>query len=85
MTRSLAFRSILLTLLLLSLTRFGYGQGDTARLQGTITDPQNVAVAVASVTVTSTDTAGRLAPRQMSLGITQYPHCRRAITAWRSL
>ncbi len=68
MTRSLAFRSILLTLLLLSLTRFGYGQGDTARLQGTITDPQNVAVAAASVTVTSTDTGRTVSATTNELG-----------------
>src|SRR6266481_5528336 len=68
MTRSLAFRNILLTLSLLCLTRFSYGQGDTARLQGTITDPQNAAVAGASVTVTSTDTDRTISATTNDLG-----------------
>ena len=34
-----------------------WGQSDTARLEGTVTDPQGAAVAGASVTVTNTGTS----------------------------
>jgi Carboxypeptidase regulatory-like domain len=56
MTRSLPLRSVLLSLFLLCLTALGYAQGDTARLQGTVTDEQGAAVAGVDLTVTNTNT-----------------------------
>ena len=56
MTRSLPLRSVLLSLFLLCLTPLGYAQGDTARLQGTVTDEQGAAVAGVDLTVTNTNT-----------------------------
>ena len=43
-------------LLIFSTASICLAQGDTARLQGTVTDPQGAAINGASVTVTSTDT-----------------------------
>jgi Carboxypeptidase regulatory-like domain/TonB dependent receptor len=68
MTRSLRFRIILLSLFLLCLTRLGYAQGDTARLQGTITDAQGAAVEGANLTVTNTGTARTVSVTTNDLG-----------------
>src|SRR4029077_6237608 len=68
MTHSLAFRSILLFLFLLRVAYPGYAQGDTARLQGTVTDAQGAAVAGASLTVTNTNTGRTVSVTTNELG-----------------
>jgi hypothetical protein len=49
-------RYVWICLLILSLAVISAAQGDTARLQGTVTDPQDAAVVGASVTVTDEST-----------------------------
>jgi hypothetical protein len=68
MTRSLPFRIVLLSLSLFCLMRLAYAQGDTARLQGTITDMQNAAVGGANLTVTSTSTGRTVSATTNELG-----------------
>jgi hypothetical protein len=68
MTRSLAFRGVLLFLLLVKVACLGYAQGDTARLQGTVTDVQGAAVAGANLTVTSTGTGRTVSVTTNDLG-----------------
>jgi hypothetical protein len=55
-------------LLILSTASVGFAQSDTARLSGTVTDPQGAAVAGASVTVTSTGTDRQSAAVTNDLG-----------------
>ncbi|HUJ33102.1 MAG TPA: TonB-dependent receptor [Candidatus Acidoferrum sp.] len=54
---------IVLFLIFVTMAGACFAQTDTARLQGTITDPQGAAVAGATVTVTNVDT-GRVVPVQ---------------------
>ena len=54
--RAQFLRSSVLCLLLLAVGRLGLAQVDTARLQGTVTDPQGAAVSGTAVTVTNIDT-----------------------------
>lgn len=61
MTRSILCRSLLLSFLILFAAHFSFAQSDTARLQGTITDPNGGAVKDAAITVKNTET-GRTIP-----------------------
>ena len=54
--------------LILSTATLSLAQSDTARLSGTITDPQGAAVSGASVTVTSTGTGRQSAVTTNDLG-----------------
>jgi hypothetical protein len=54
MMRSNVLRSVFAVLVCLALAQTGFGQADTARLQGTVTDPQGAAVGSATVSVTNT-------------------------------
>ena len=56
MTRSNVLRGVLAVLICLTAAQAGFGQAETARLQGTITDPQGAAVGAATVSVTNTGT-----------------------------
>jgi len=56
MRRSNVLRSVFAVLVGLAGAQAGFGQADTARLQGTVTDPQGAAVNGASVSVTNTGT-----------------------------
>jgi len=61
MKPAILYRGIILCFLILCAAHFSFAQTDTARLQGTITDPNGGAVNGASVTVKSIET-GRTTP-----------------------
>lgn len=56
MMRSNVLRGVFAVLACLAAAQAGFGQADTARLQGTVTDPQGAAVNGASVSVTNAGT-----------------------------
>jgi hypothetical protein len=56
MMRSNLLRGGFAVLVCLAVAQAGFGQADTAKLQGTVTDPQGAAVAAASVSVTNAGT-----------------------------
>ena len=56
MMRSNLLRGVFAVLVCLAVAQAGFGQADTAKLQGTVTDPQGAAVAAASVSVTNAGT-----------------------------
>jgi hypothetical protein len=66
-------RCIAVCMLLLSVARAGFAQGDTARLQGTITDPSGAAVVAAKVTVTNVDTGRIVTVQTNELGYYSVP------------
>jgi len=63
MIRSKAVQLLVLFVLALGLAKCGFAQGDTARLQGTVSDPSDAAIVGATVTITNTGT-GRVATAQ---------------------
>src|SRR5271165_7180060 len=65
MTRSILYRSLILSFLILFTAHLSFAQSDSARLQGTVTDPNGGAVKDASVTVKNTET-GRTIPSTTS-------------------
>ena len=66
-------RCIAVCMLLLSAACAGFAQGDTARLQGTITDPSGAAVVAAKVTVTNIDTGRIVTVQTNELGYYSVP------------
>ncbi|HUI52397.1 MAG TPA: TonB-dependent receptor [Terriglobales bacterium] len=68
MRPSRLYASIVFVLVLLFTAQFAWAQTDTARLQGTITDPDNAAVVGAAVTVTNTGTGQVSATTTNNLG-----------------
>src|SRR3977135_2230162 len=63
MIRTNMVRLFVLCFLVFGLAKNGLAQGDTARLQGTITDAADAAIAGATVTITRTET-GRVQTAQ---------------------
>lgn len=68
MMRSHVWKGVVLCLVLLSVAQLGFAQTDTARLQGTVTDPNDAAVAGATVTVTNTGTGREVSVPTSDLG-----------------
>jgi len=68
MTRSILYRGIILSFLILFAAHFSFAQSDTARLQGTVTDPNGGAIKDASVTVKNTETGRTLPSTTNDLG-----------------
>ena len=54
--RFISWAVVAILLPILVTTKVCFGQSDTARLQGTVTDPQGAAIADANVQVTNTGT-----------------------------
>lgn len=71
--RTQVVRCIAVCMLLLSGACAGFAQGDTARLQGTITDPSGAAVVAAKVTVTNVDTGRIVTVQTNELGYYSVP------------
>src|SRR5262249_40401144 len=66
--QAILLRSMTILALLLSATGSSFAQADTARLQGTLTDPQGAAIAGASVRVTNLDTGREVETTTNDLG-----------------
>jgi Carboxypeptidase regulatory-like domain len=67
------FRTAVLALLLFSAVPILLAQGDTARLQGTVTDPQGTAIISATVTVNSVETGRTVTVQTNELGYYSVP------------